>query len=545
MIESFNLIDEPWIIATDLGGDTREYSISELLASAHRLSRIGGDLPTQQFAIARLLLAVVRRAVNWGEWPPDRWQELWQVGELPTEELSAYLAEVHSRFDLLDSKQPFYQVSDFQSSGNAMKSIGLLVSDVPAKFQYFTTRAGSGAADMSLAEAARWIVHAQAYDPSGIKTGDKRDPRTTGGRGYPIGIAWVGQLGGVLIEGRTVAQTLLLSLALVVGGESTITDGDVPVWEREQLDVLPRSDNEPRGPLDLLTWQSRRIHVRYEADRAVGVVIGNGDRIEPFNRFATELWSPWRYSEIQSKKSGDPRFYPRAFDPDRAVWRGIEGLLMDVDDYSRGSGAGYAPGVVKWIDYLAQQELIDPDDLIVAHVYGLRYDSQASVIGASIDDALSMRVAGLSSYELRRRACDAADTAERVSRVLGSLARDLAIAAGGEGDGDRQRAMMQFMAAADQPFRRWVVALGDDADLDQLVGGWHRQLYRIARDLADHLVRDAGRPAFIGRSVKDNKGNPRWIDAPKAESSFRASLNRELPEAFANIGRDNNDTAGG
>ncbi|MET9201503.1 type I-E CRISPR-associated protein Cse1/CasA [Gordonia sp. NPDC003585] len=544
VIDTFNLVDEPWIIATDLEGQTREYSIAELVVSAHRLATIGGDLPTQQFAITRLLLAIVRRAVDWGDWPIERWEELWATRELPAAELAAYLEKVRSRFDLLDPLKPFYQVPDFQSSSDAFKPVGLLVSDVPAKFQYFTTRAGSGAADLSLAEAARWIVHAQAYDPSGIKTGDKRDPRTKGGKGYPIGIAWVGQFGGVLVEGHTLAQTLLLSLALVIDGEPTMVDNDVPVWEREHLGVLPRVDIEPHGPLDLLTWQSRRIHVRYEDGRVTGVVIGNGDSFESFNRFATELWSPWRYSEIQSKKAGELRFYPRTFDPGRAVWRGVESLLMDVDDYSRGSAAGHAPGVTKWIDYLVQQSVIDSDELIVVHVYGLRYDNQASVIGAGVDDALSMRIAGLTTYELRQRACDAADTAERVSRALGALARDLTLASGGDGDGDRQRVIMQFMAAVDQPFRRWVVALGGEVDPDELVINWHRQLYGIARELSDQLVRDAGRPAFIGRSVKDHKDKSRWIDAPWAESTFRRALNRELSEAFASTGKGDNDTAG-
>lgn len=543
MVASFNLIDEPWIIATDLDGTSREYSISEILSSAAELATIGGDIPTQEFATTRVLLAIIRRAIDWGESPLEVWEQFWKRGDLPVDQINAYLDTVRSRFDLLDPQKPFYQVPDFQSSGDSFRPVGLLVSDVPPKYQYFTTRAGSGATDLSLAEAARWIVHTQAYDPSGIKTGDKRDPRTKGGKGYPIGIAWAGQLGGVLVQTRTLARTLLLNLSLVVDGETTVVAGDRPAWEQDHPTVGAREHPEPMGPLDLLTWQSRRMCVRYESGRATGVIVGNGNPIEAFNRFQLELWSPWRYSEIQSKKAGQPRFYPRIFDPSRAVWRGLESLLLDASDDSAGIRAGRAPGVVKWIDLLAEQQILDSDDLIVVHVYGMRYDSQASVIGASVDDTLDMRIASFSSYELRRRACDAADTAERITRAVGSLASDLARAAGGEGDGDRDRAAVRFLSAVDHPFRMWLVRLGVD-DTDRLVVAWHRQLYQLAGDHSAQLIRESGRPAFVGRTVKDNKGHEWWLDAAHAELTFRKTRRRELPEAFTNTEGESDDTAG-
>src|SRR5947199_72580 len=107
-----------------------------------------------------------------------------------------------------------------------------LISDVPNGAPMFTTRIG-GDLSVPYAEAARWLVHCQAFDPSGIKAGAVGDDRVKGGKGYPIGVAWSGLLGGVLLEGRTLKETLLLNLIAadfdVCGRDPAV---DLPVWER-------------------------------------------------------------------------------------------------------------------------------------------------------------------------------------------------------------------------------------------------------------------------------------------------------------------------
>ena len=55
---------------------------------------------------------------------------------------------------------------------------------------------------ISWAEAARWLVHVHAFDPSGIRSGAVGDPSVKGGKGYPIGPGWTGQVGVVIVEGQ-------------------------------------------------------------------------------------------------------------------------------------------------------------------------------------------------------------------------------------------------------------------------------------------------------------------------------------------------------
>ena len=55
----FNLLDEPWIKVID--GDCRihEVSLTGLFEHAHDYQDLCGELPTQDFAMLRLLLAVL------------------------------------------------------------------------------------------------------------------------------------------------------------------------------------------------------------------------------------------------------------------------------------------------------------------------------------------------------------------------------------------------------------------------------------------------------------------------------------------------------
>ena len=70
----FNLIDEAWIPVIDKEGSPREVSIREALLNAHEYRDLGGELATTRFAIARLLLAIIYRALDTDRLA-NRWEE--------------------------------------------------------------------------------------------------------------------------------------------------------------------------------------------------------------------------------------------------------------------------------------------------------------------------------------------------------------------------------------------------------------------------------------------------------------------------------------
>lgn len=526
--ETFNLIDEPWIPVQPSNGSPREVSIRDLFAEATAIRVVGGDIPTQAFAIQRILLAIVRRAIDWGIDPLDRWEKVWGEGNLPLRDIEDYLDRVRDRFDLLHPATPFYQVTDFETTAGAFKPVELLITDIPSGAKYFTTRAGVGAECLTFAEAARWIVHCQTFDPSGIKSGDPRDERTKNGKGYPIGIAWGGQLGGVVFEGRNLFETLMLNNVLRNQAGTSAWPLDAPVWEREHPDVCERPDLIPLGPNDVLTWQSRRIKLQHNGEFVTGALVGNGDQISSHNHQDVEFMTSWRFSEPQSKKFGENRFFPRAFDPDRSLWRGIESLLADLPDMDGKRARGLAPGVVHWIDYLAHEASLDRSFPIRPHALGLQYINQSSVVGASIDDVLQITVALIGQRSQPRKFANrAVQVADESVTALARLAGNLAEAAGGDAEGRRATARASAYFALDAPFRQWVAKLGDDTEFEGYFDAWQRQIREMVGGMGRDLISSAGEPAWKGRLVRE-----RWLDSSLASGFFWSALQTALPAAF-------------
>lgn len=57
--KAFNLLDEPWIRVVRPDAAEVEVSLTEALLGAHTYTDLAGELPTQDVAVLRLLLAVL------------------------------------------------------------------------------------------------------------------------------------------------------------------------------------------------------------------------------------------------------------------------------------------------------------------------------------------------------------------------------------------------------------------------------------------------------------------------------------------------------
>ncbi|HQE69931.1 MAG TPA: type I-E CRISPR-associated protein Cse1/CasA, partial [Atopobiaceae bacterium] len=112
----FNLVDEPWIRVRFLSGEIKEMSLLDVFRNASIIAALVNDLPTQDFAILRVLLAILRRSVMQGlggdEDPVEVWDELWNADDLPIPQIESYVATWRNRFDLFDETVPFMQVGD-------------------------------------------------------------------------------------------------------------------------------------------------------------------------------------------------------------------------------------------------------------------------------------------------------------------------------------------------------------------------------------------------------------------------------------------------
>ncbi|PJJ65182.1 type I-E CRISPR-associated protein Cse1/CasA [Compostimonas suwonensis] len=537
---SFSLIDDPWILAEFRDSHVEEVSIARLFREAGDLRGIVGEVPTQTFAITRLLIAILHGSLRpLDDDPVEEWRELWnsEGSLLDIVTLSKYLDEVHDRFELFHGAEPFYQVASLMTTSGDVSSLDKLIADVPNGAPFFTTRLKRGTASISYAEAARWLIHCQAFDPSGIKSGAVDDPRVKGGKGYPIGAAWAGSLGGIVLEGRNLRETLLLNLVLGDGDGQPFATDDWPTWEREQLTAREEvaGGRQPRGPVDLLTWQSRRIRLVPSGGAVTGVIIANGDPLKPQtapNVHNLETMTAWRRSETQEKALRQPRVYmPNEHRPERALWRGLGGILpqsIREEQYKEGSRF-LPPPSLEWFRKLQDTGVLSEDFTIRTHAIGMEYGSQSATVAEIIDDVVSFDSVLISERgaSLTTRALLAIEQTDKAVFHLGILARNLAIAAGGppDGPGDRIREEAYFLL--DTPFRQWLRELDASSDPRSAGIAWNAQAGAILRRIAREAVDAAGNAAWVGRT---NPRTDRHVSSPEAFSFYLSELRKVLPD---------------
>lgn len=532
----FSLVDETWIPVLDAAGHRRDLSLREIFDHAGGVRVIACELPTQTFAILRLALTILHRATDG---PPSEaaWQALWRDRRLPISDIDDYLAEFRDRFDLLHPEHPFYQVADLQAAKDSIYGLERLIADVPNGIPFLTTRAGTGMASISPAEAARWLVHCQAYDPSGIKTGAVGDPRVKGGKGYPIGVATLGGLGGVYLEGATLLETLLLNLLPVAPGWQRADERDAPVWERAPQTSTEEADatRGPFGLLSLYTWQSRRVRLFGNASGITGAMISNGDRLDWQDRHLLEPMSVWgRSAPREREQKRTPIYLPRPHDHSRALWRGLQTLLPAPPPPGAEPPQRLSPMVLQRLARLTVTGVIGPDFQARTRAVSVTYGTQQAVVDEVFSDALTMNVLLLVEHsELRAAAVSAAEDAEKAVGTLRRLAENLARAAGSRDadSGEAARAAERAYAVLDRLFRDWLAGLGPDSDPVAERAAWQRLVHRAVRRLGDELIAAAGPAAWIGRSGTDRAGNTVHYSSSQADAWFRRGLAKALPMA--------------
>ncbi|GAB3622653.1 type I-E CRISPR-associated protein Cse1/CasA [Mariniluteicoccus endophyticus] len=512
---TFNLLDEPWILAQRDDGPT-EVSLLDAFRQSAQIRALTGEVPTQAFAILRLMLAICQDAFQIHS--NDTLLDLRDEG-LGLGVIEDYLARHRDRFDLFHPSQPFMQVADLRTAKGEHSDLSKIIADVPNGQQFFTTRAGSGLDRISAAEAARWLVHVQAFDPSGIRSGAVGDPLAKNGKGYPIGPSWAGQLGGVVLHGPHLDRTLLNNLVSTEGKPD-----DHPFWVDPPQTQLRVEDSVAPGPVSALVWQSRRVRLVGDRSGVHGVVLSLGDQVTPQQMRGLEAMTGWRYSRPQSKKFGRDVYMPNEHDPDRALWRGLPAIVAaGVQKLEDGST------VSSFLAPMTYEQLNAEENPFVLQIIGIQYGPQSATIEEIIDDRIELHgsLLGDDAWPIRTAIHDAVATSETCVRALGQLAASIARAAGEKGDGagdaDRQRAMARAWAALDQPARVWVGSLTAASDPQESKRDWQRHLDAMLRALGQELVDRAGPAAVRGRDTSFG-----FMSAHRAYSFFVRDLRKTL-----------------
>ena len=537
MADSFNLLDEPWIRVTRLSGEPDEVSLVTAFEEASDISGIHGEIASQDAAILRLLLAIAHRAMG-GPKDVETWETYWNDPELLAVDTVAYLERFRERFDVRDPVAPFFQVAGIHAKSGKISDLESLIIDVPNGAPFFTTRIGPGLDRIDWSEAARWLVHVHAFDPSGIRSGAVGDPEVKGGKGYPIGPGWSGQIGVVMIEGNNLAETILLN-TVVVGvvdslKEKVDADKDLPPWECEPGGPAGNRDLDPTGPVSCYTWQTRRVLLHGDDSGVTGLFLGNGDKATPQNRYLYEPMTAWRYSDPQTKKFKFDVFMPYKFPKDRAMWRGLSTLVSELSETvvrmdGKKETRYKAAGVIDFYQQLLFDEIVPDDGLIPVHCVGIEYGSQEAVVVEHVDDVLKVPAKLLEKDNSRYLAIvrDAMKETDRVASSLRNLGGNLAKVQGADPDrvqAAREQAATAFYLVIDEEFPRWLASLAGEEAPDEAKWRWRERLRKTATGQCDRLVESVAPSAYAGRA----DGN-RHIDVGISLAWFEASIRETLP----------------
>ena len=532
----FNLLDEPWVRVIDKSCNVIEVSLKDAIVNAHEYKALRGELPTQDVAVMRVILAVLHTVISrydeYGEENAleddedealERWKAWWDNGRFPEEAVSDYLDKWRERFWLFHPDRPFFQVAGLRSGTDYdSPKLNGEISESSNKVRLFSSYSGNDKSVLSYSQAARWLLYLNAYDDVSSKP-TKEGKAKAGGSLPSPGVGWLGKLGLIYLVGDDLFETLMLNLVMI--NKDEVQYAQKPIWEKEKISDSERTEIAmPDNLAELYTIQSRRILLNRKNNEVVSYKLLGGDFFEKENAFF-EPMTVWRVP----KKSEDP-VTPKRHDPSKQMWREFSVLYNDEnkDDRNKRSGA------VNWYcNYLYGQGYIHEKHMMKTEIAAVEYGDKDFFVKNVFSDSLTMHSAILSelgkgwrsSIETEIKRCD------ELAGAIVKLAQNLYVASGGSNSPKDKHysdisntAKEQLYYRLDMPFREWLRSIEPDRSQQEKqdkLFEWQDTAKRIAKCYADELVESQPETAIIGHKAGDI-----IYSAPKAINGFRIKVNQ-------------------
>lgn len=420
---NFSLVDEKWIpCLVKHDGLRQELSLKDTLLRASEIKGIFDPSPLVTIAVHRLLLAILHR--NFGPANESEWEKLWNngTGKWDAGNIMTYLNKWYYRFNLFDEKYPFYQcrnmpVSTTDAKGKPKsyaKSIANLIHELVTgnNATLFDHTSENKPPAVSPAEAARLLVAFQAFSVSGLLTYEAgQNPKFyKSADNAPLVKGAV-----TLAQGENLFQTLMLNLHKYNSNEAVpfdIKPDDCPAWECED-ETIP-GNRYPKGYLDLLTWQSRRIRLIPEQDNTNQtvirqVVIMKGNQFpDGYSLHNKETMLAYRKIPKPSKDQ-DP--WPAvAFQEDKALWRDSLNLFQSVEEER------IKPKTLGWISDLIEEVVLPRQAVFNLSMMGLV--TRQAKISLWRHERLPLPLSYLQDEKLIQALKEALELAEQAGRLL-------------------------------------------------------------------------------------------------------------------------------
>ncbi len=556
----FNLLREPWILVmTDEKGPLEQVSLIQLFQNAHKYKQLAGEMQMQNFAILRLLLAVLHTVFsrfNFEGRPypyltldeklkqlegldeddledhRDKlmatWEHLWKCKVFP-EIVVDYLCCWEDRFYIFDENYPFYQVTKEEifmrpikaGRGNSPtevypKTLNRTISESGNKIALFSPRyeVDANKNRMSEAELARWLILYQGV----VGTGDKARYENFEGTNSK---GWIYDIGGIALRGESLYDTLLLNLLLLHPEEEFQAAIQRPCWEQTGDEIITRLllgypvDNLA----ELYTNWSRAIFVdpktKVEKDFTINTI--KLPEINHLDQFL-EPMTLWRYRTTGPNK--DFRT-PQKHQMNTSFWRSFGTIFLSKEANDK------RPGIIDWF-YEIEKITNQTNAVIVS--YGMESDGNATswlpveeyfdtldinelVLADVRDDGWVVRING-----------EVEKTKEIIENTFGRFVNEIKGIRNIEGREFTNKLILQAYYGVDLPFRLWLNSLEVNQDKEERIHEWRLSLRAIIRKQADFLAQSAGHRDYKGIF----KGDKPLKNIATAYNQFDYWLNRNL-----------------
>lgn len=362
----FDLRSEPWIPVVRLDGTRDELSLVDTLLQAAQLREISDPLPTVEFGLYRLLVAVVLDILQ----PPGLTElaELFDNGVFDERKIRQYFDEHYpDRFDLFHTHFPFLQSADMDDE--AAKPLAGLLHPIPSgtNANHFHHRDES---DFGVcpAVAARLLTTMAPFTTAG---GAGLSPSINGAPPWYL-----------LPRGATVFHTVCLNVPAAESGfyEQAVRNLP-PAWART-VPVTATRRNEA-GLVESMTWQPRRIQLLpghpgvCSVERRESQIIVRAMRFK--SGFGVDF--PWTDPNAAYMTRSDEVRIIRPQE-DRAVWRDTGPLLLlRRNDYQSQDGKVRfeRPAVISQFVESLRSGWRQSEDLVDVVIYGMRTDMKMKV----------------------------------------------------------------------------------------------------------------------------------------------------------------------
>jgi len=503
----FNLLFEPWISVLTMSGMSDIVSLCDVFKRAPELRSLAGELPAQDTAVLRLLLAVLHSVFN--EFTDtfealDFWEKLWNSGKFPSGKIEQYLKRYEDRFWLFHPTMPFFQVpglkerEDTFRPDNGVARLNGEISEGDNKVRLFSQRYGREKASLNYAEAVRWLLYYNGFVELLGRFESKIKPK-----GAPsTGIGWLGQLGLITAVGGNLFQTMMLNFVLL-DDKGDLWEKGQPIWAKPVNTRGYQSIPHPANQTELLTLQSRGIWLEHHDGRVTSYRLISGDFFPKEDSFCEQM-TTWQ----ETTKGKGTQYRPKPFNPAVQLWRGFASLT--------GQDGGCPPGIVRWLKYL-KSEFKLPVSRLQFQTSGIIYNNQAKVTEV-FSDGIYFNAELLSEGDDHSngwvgRIIAELGTTENLVREIGTLAQMIARASGvkdsknakmADGIPARDEAKRQAYYRLDKPFRAWLESIdpreyNTGIMMDDKCEDWWHTSRQIIRDFGRELVSNCSPQAIIGR----------------------------------------------